>query len=133
MQKIRNTFSAGVAAAALIITAHAAQKVETPTMKNQTLPPIADDTRIFRLNPEIATRELRFSNRFGIELAGHLYLPKGFDPAKRYAAVAVCGPFGVSIFLTRGCPISVNGPVGESETAAPIHLPPPTLPFPSAQ
>ena len=51
MQKIRNTFSAGVAAAALIITAHAAQKVETPTMKNQTLPPIADDTRIFRLNP----------------------------------------------------------------------------------
>ena len=94
MQKIRNTFSAGVAAAALIITAHAAQKVETPTMKNQTLPPIADDTRIFRLNPEIATRELRFSNRFGIELAGHLYLPKGFDPEHQYAAVAVCGPFG---------------------------------------
>lgn len=94
MQKIRNTFSAGAAAAALIITAHAAQKVETPTMKNQTLPPIADDTRIFRLNPEIATRELRFSNRFGIELAGHLYLPKGFDPEQQYAAVAVCGPFG---------------------------------------
>ena len=94
---------------------------------------IANDTRIFRINPEIRAGDIRFKNRFGIELAGHLYLPKGFDPAKRYAAVAVCGPFGVSIFLTRGCPISVNGPVGESETAAPIHLPPPTLPFPSAQ
>lgn len=55
---------------------------------------IANDTRIFRINPEIRAGDIRFKNRFGIELAGHLYLPKGFDPAKRYAAVAVCGPFG---------------------------------------
>lgn len=28
------------------------------------------------------------------ELAGHLYLPKDFDASKKYAAIAVSGPFG---------------------------------------
>ncbi len=55
---------------------------------------IANDTRISRINPEIQAQEIRFQNRFGIELAGHLYLPRGFEPEKRYPAVAVCGPFG---------------------------------------
>ena len=55
---------------------------------------IANDTRVFRIDPEIEVSDIRFKNRFGIELAGHLYLPKGFDPANRYAAIAVCGPFG---------------------------------------
>ena len=55
---------------------------------------IEKDTRVFRINPEIRAKEVRFTNRFGIELVGHLYLPKGFDAAKKYAAIAVCGPFG---------------------------------------
>lgn len=55
---------------------------------------IADDTRVFQIDPEISARDVRFSTRFGIQLAGHLYVPRGFDPAKKYAAVAVCGPFG---------------------------------------
>ncbi len=55
---------------------------------------IADDTRVFQINPEIRTADVRFKNRFGIELAGHLYYPVGFDAAKKYPAIAVCGPFG---------------------------------------
>lgn len=55
---------------------------------------IAQDTRVFRIDPTVSAQDVRFTNRFGIELAGHLYLPADFDPAKRYAAVAVCGPFG---------------------------------------
>lgn len=39
-------------------------------------------------------REYGFKNRFGVELAGHLYLPQNFDASKKYAAIAVCGPFG---------------------------------------
>lgn len=55
---------------------------------------IANDTRIFKIDPAVRAQDTRFRNRFGIELAGHLYLPKGFDPAKKYAAIAVSGPFG---------------------------------------
>ena len=43
---------------------------------------IANDTRIFKIDPAVRAQDIRFRNRFGIELAGHLYLPKGFDPAK---------------------------------------------------
>lgn len=59
-----------------------------------TMNPIAEDTRIFKINPEIQAGGIRFKNRFGIELAGHLYWPAKFDPAGKYAAIAVCGPFG---------------------------------------
>lgn len=57
---------------------------------------IANDTRIFKIDPAVRAQDIRFRNRFGIELAGHLYLPKGFDPAKKYAAIAVSGPFGAA-------------------------------------
>lgn len=55
---------------------------------------IAKDTRVFKILPEIQSQDVRFQNRFGIELAGHLYLPKDFDATQKYAAVAVSGPFG---------------------------------------
>lgn len=55
---------------------------------------IANDTRVFKTDPAIPVQDIRFRNRFGIELAGHLYRPKEFDPAKKYAAIAVSGPFG---------------------------------------
>ena len=51
------------------------------------------DTRVFEIYPEIEMKEVRFNNRFGIELAGHLYLPKGYE-GKKNQAMAVAGPFG---------------------------------------
>ena len=51
------------------------------------------DTRVFEIYPEIVMQEVKFTNRFGIELAGHLYLPEGYAE-KKNAAVAVAGPFG---------------------------------------
>lgn len=50
------------------------------------------DTRTFAINPSIEMKEVRFHNRFGIELAGHLYLSE--NQANQNAAIAVCGPFG---------------------------------------
>ena len=55
---------------------------------------LANDTRVFAIDPAIDVQGVRFKNRFGIELAGHLYLPKDFDASKKYAAIAVSGPFG---------------------------------------
>lgn len=59
-----------------------------------TMTPITNDTRVFDVNPAIKTFSVTFPTRFGITLAGHLYLPKNFDESKTYPAIAVSGPFG---------------------------------------
>ena len=59
-----------------------------------TMTPITEDTRVFPINPDITALSVSFPTRFGTTLVGHLYLPKDFDAAKRYPAIAVCGPFG---------------------------------------
>lgn len=46
----------------------------------------------FPLRSTVTREKVRFHNRYGIELAGDLYLPKGADG--KLAAVAVSGPFG---------------------------------------
>ena len=55
---------------------------------------IANDTRTFKANPAIRAVDVRFQNRFGIVLAGHLYYPENFDASKKYPAIALSGPFG---------------------------------------
>ena len=46
----------------------------------------------FPLSESVTRTPVRFHNRYGIELAGDLYLPK--NAAGKLAAVAVSGPFG---------------------------------------
>lgn len=46
----------------------------------------------FRLNENVTRTKVHFRNRFGIELAGDLYLPKNANG--KLAAIAVSGPFG---------------------------------------
>jgi Hydrolases of the alpha/beta superfamily len=55
---------------------------------------LANDTRVFKINPEIDVQNVRFKNRFGFILAGHLYLPLNFDSNKQYPAIVISGPFG---------------------------------------
>lgn len=47
----------------------------------------------FELNEKVTRTEIRFTNRFGIELAGDLYLPKDADD-KKLPALVIAGPFG---------------------------------------
>ena len=51
------------------------------------------DTRTFKIDPSIEIKPVRFKNHFGIELAGHLYLPENYE-AQKNAAIIVAGPFG---------------------------------------
>ena len=51
------------------------------------------DTRTFKINPEIEMKKVRFTNRYGITLAGDLYLPAHYED-KKNPAVIVAGPFG---------------------------------------
>ena len=46
----------------------------------------------FPLRNTVTREKVRFHNRYGIELAGDLYLPREVDG--KLAAVAVSGPFG---------------------------------------
>ena len=47
----------------------------------------------FELNEKVTRTEIRFTNRFGIELAGDLYLPKDANN-KKLPALVIGGPFG---------------------------------------
>lgn len=51
-----------------------------------------DWDRIFPKSGKVAHRKVRFKNRYGIELAGDLYIPE--SGGQKQAAIAVCGPFG---------------------------------------
>ncbi|HJE45783.1 alpha/beta hydrolase [Levilactobacillus namurensis] len=55
---------------------------------------LANDTRVFKINPKIDVQNVRFNNRYGFNLAGHLYLPLDFDAESQYAAIVISGPFG---------------------------------------
>ena len=63
-------------------------------MVNSSIGDLRDDTRVFKLDKSIQTKFVTFSNRYGVDVAGHLYLPKNFDANKKYAAIVVSGPFG---------------------------------------
>ncbi|KJW12548.1 alpha/beta hydrolase [Levilactobacillus spicheri] len=52
-----------------------------------------NDTRIFEVYPNIEVKKARFKNRFGIELAGDVYLPENYA-TKKSPAIVVSGPFG---------------------------------------
>ena len=54
----------------------------------------SEDTRVFKADPSITVKKAHFHNRYGIDLTGDLYLPKDFDANKKYAGIAVAGPFG---------------------------------------
>ena len=51
------------------------------------------DTRVFKIYSNIEMKEVRFKNRYGIEVAGHLYLPENYE-GKKNPAIVISGPFG---------------------------------------
>lgn len=55
---------------------------------------LANDTRVFKINPEIEVQNVHFDNRYGFTLAGHLYLPLDFKEGQKYSAIVISGPFG---------------------------------------
>ena len=49
--------------------------------------------KVFAKSGMVDVSKVRFKNRYGIELTGDLYLPKG-KASEKLAAIAVSGPFG---------------------------------------
>jgi fermentation-respiration switch protein FrsA (DUF1100 family) len=48
----------------------------------------------FKLSNNVSRSRVHYKNRYGIEIAADLYLPKTLDRSKKHAAIAVSGPFG---------------------------------------
>ena len=85
----------GFAGAAFAAPADAnAAAVMASQMKNSSITELTNDTRVFKVDKKIQTKMVRFQNRYGIEVAGHLYLPEHFDANKKYSAIVFSGPFG---------------------------------------
>ena len=63
-------------------------------MVKSSIKDMKEDTRTFAIDKDIEVKAVRFENRYGFEVAGHMYLPKNFDKNKQYKAVVVSGPFG---------------------------------------
>ena len=50
--------------------------------------------KTFKQSSSVTVEKVFFKNRYGILLAGDLYIPKNLDKSKKYPAIAVSGPFG---------------------------------------
>jgi fermentation-respiration switch protein FrsA (DUF1100 family) len=50
--------------------------------------------KTFEVYQEIENRTVYFHNRYGLTLAGDLFLPEGFDETKRYPGIIVSHPHG---------------------------------------
>ena len=61
-------------------------------MKTETLNLTQEWDKTFLKSDKVEHRKVCFLNRYGITLAGDLYVPKGAEGA--LPAIAVCGPFG---------------------------------------
>ena len=72
-------------------TTSAEEKSNTTTTKTDTMS--TENGYIFELNDEVTRTSVNFKNRYGITLAGDLYLPKNAGD-KKLPALAISGPFG---------------------------------------
>lgn len=67
---------------------------EVSHMKQSTISELNDDSRVFNIDSRITVKTVSFQNRYGFDVAGHLYLPQNFDKGGSYKAIVVSGPFG---------------------------------------
>ncbi len=63
-------------------------------MKMSSVEELRDDTRVFKINRNIQVLKVTFTNRYGFDVAGHLYLPANFSSDGKYKALVISGPFG---------------------------------------
>ncbi len=50
--------------------------------------------KTFPKSEKVTVKKVHFKNRFGIKLAGDLYIPKGIQKDAKLPAIAISGPFG---------------------------------------
>lgn len=49
---------------------------------------------IFQLSDKVVMKPVQYTNRYGIVIAAHMYMPKDLDSTKKYPAIVIGPPFG---------------------------------------
>ena len=75
------TFSGFGTGAAYAATPAAVLQAESQ-MKQSSISELTNDTLVFKVDPRIEAKNVRFQNRYCFDVAGHLYLPKNFNAQK---------------------------------------------------
>jgi fermentation-respiration switch protein FrsA (DUF1100 family) len=75
----------------LVVGQAYSQKQSASTQNNETMD--HNEHYTFKLSDNVTRKKVTFKNRYGITLAGDLYLPKNTN-GKTLAALAISGPFG---------------------------------------
>ncbi|EAR08150.1 alpha/beta hydrolase [Reinekea blandensis] len=84
----RSMFVASVALATVALVG-----CSTPGVQSQSAP--ADEVYLtYELRDTVTMEAVRYENRYGIELAGHLFKPADFDPSQQYPAIVIGTPYG---------------------------------------
>ena len=92
---VAGVMSFGIMGSDVTLAATPAKTLATASqMQRSSISELDNDTRVFKIDKSIEAKNVKFENRFGFEVAGHLYLPKDFDASKQYKAVVITGPFG---------------------------------------
>ena len=74
------------------ITAKEGENEMNPNLAKRVTPD--EEYYIFDLDDEVTREHVYYKTRFGIELAGDLYMPKNADLTQKYPAVVIGPPFG---------------------------------------
>jgi len=69
---------------------------------NTTLQLTQEWDKTFPKSDKVDHKKVTFKNRYGIELAADMYIPKEVNGVKKFAAIAVTGPFGAVKEQTSG-------------------------------
>lgn len=48
----------------------------------------------YELRDDVVLEPVRYTNRYGVSLAGHMFLPKNMDESRRYPAILIGTPYG---------------------------------------
>ena len=87
--------TAAAAALAFTLTAPALANIHVTHMKGtQAMSLTGQWDKIFPKSDKVEHRKITFKNRYGITLAGDLYMPKKIRPGQKLPAIAVAGAFG---------------------------------------
>lgn len=72
------------------------QESEVKNMKseNNEKNTVSPDSLTFALSELVTVEEVSFKNKYGITVAGHLYLSKGIEKSQKYPAIIVGTPYG---------------------------------------
>ena len=77
------------ALAALLMFSCATQPAETTQLLQ------GDDIYLtYELRDDVTLEPVQYKNRYGVTLAGHLFLPRDFDKTQKYPAVIIGTPYG---------------------------------------